>query len=124
LLRIGRYVKVIANIVKEIPDKPHIADLVIDMLDDAVAAYESDNIRHIDEFSSGSDTIDVVRHSIFREGITYMMEDPRNIPRCTHYVIVVRYLERCAVMPVRSPRMSRIWKQASGWRSTEHRVQQ
>ena len=104
-LRIGRYGKVIANIVKEIADKPHIAnlmsiphmaDLVIDMVDDAVTAYESDNLRLIDDFSSRDDTIDALRHSIFREGITYMMEDPKNISRCTHYIMVARYLERCA----------------------------
>lgn len=39
--------------------------------------------------------VDALRHSIFREGITYMMEDPKNIPRCTHYIMVARYLERC-----------------------------
>ena len=104
-LRLGRYGKVIANIIKEISDKPHIAnlmsiphmaDLVIDMVDDAVAAYESDNLRLIDDFSSRDDTVDALRHSIFREGITYMMEDPKNISRCTHYIMVARYLERCA----------------------------
>jgi phosphate transport system protein len=104
-LRIGRYGKVIANIVKEISDKPHIsnlmsiphmADLVIEMVDDAIGAYETDNLRLIDDFSSRDDTIDALRHSIFREGITYMMEDPRSISRCTHYIMVARYLERCA----------------------------
>jgi len=104
-MRIGRYGKVIANIVKEISDKPHIAnlmsiphmaDLVIDMVDDAIQAYESDNLRLIGEFSARDDTIDALRHSIFREGITYMMEDPKNISRCTHYIMVARYLERCA----------------------------
>jgi phosphate transport system protein len=40
--------------------------------------------------------VDALRHSIFREGITYMMEDPKNIPCCTHYIMVARYLERCA----------------------------
>jgi len=104
-MRIGRYGKVIANIVREISDKPHIAnlmsiphmaDLVIDMVDDAIHAYESDNLRLIGEFSARDDTIDALRHSIFREGITYMMEDPKNISRCTHYIMVARYLERCA----------------------------
>lgn len=104
-LRIGRYGKVIAKIVKEISDKPHIAnlmsiphmaDLVIDMVDDAIAAYESDNLTLVEGFSSRDDTVDALRHSIFREGITYMMEDPKNISRCTHYIMVARYLERCA----------------------------
>jgi len=91
-LRIGRYGKGIASIVKEIADKPHIANLI----DNAIAAYESDNLRLTEDFSSRDDTIDALRHSIFREGISYMMEDPRNIPRCTHYIMVARYLERCA----------------------------
>ncbi|MCX6683372.1 MAG: phosphate signaling complex protein PhoU [Methanoregula sp.] len=100
-LRIGRYGKTIAKIAKEISDKPsianlmsipHMADLVIDMVDDAIAAYESDNLNVIEGFSARDDTIDALRHSIFREGITYMMEDPKNISRC----MVARYLERCA----------------------------
>jgi phosphate transport system protein len=104
-MRIGRYGKVIANIVKEISDKPHIAnmmsiphmaELVIDMIDDSVKAYETDSIDLIADFSARDDTIDALRHSIFREGITYMMEDLKNISRCTHYIMVARYLERCA----------------------------
>jgi phosphate transport system protein len=104
-MRIGRYGKVIANIVKDISDKPHIAnlmsiphmaELVIEMIDDAVRAYETDDLSLIEEFSARDDTIDALRHSIFREGITYMMEDPKNISRCTHYIMVARYLERCA----------------------------
>jgi phosphate transport system protein len=104
-LRIGRYGKVIAKIVKELADRPHIAnlmsiphmaDLAIDMVDDAITAYESDDLTLIKDFSTRDDTVDALRHSIFREGITYMMEDPKNISRCTHYIMVARYLERCA----------------------------
>jgi phosphate transport system protein len=104
-LRIGRYGKVIANIVKKISDQPHIAnlmtiphmaDLVIEMIDDAIEAYEKDTIAEISDFSARDDTIDSLRQSIFREGITYMMEDPKSITRCTNYILVARYLERCA----------------------------
>ena len=104
-LRIGRYGKVIAKVAKELADRPHIAslmsiphmaDLAIDMVDDAITAYESDDLTQIKDFSTRDDTVDALRHSIFREGITYMMEDPKNISRCTHYIMVARYLERCA----------------------------
>lgn len=104
-MRIGRYGKVIAKIVPQISGRPHIAnlmsiphmaDLVITMVDDAIAAYESDDLTLIENFSSKDDTVDALRHSIFREGITYMMEDPKNISRCTHYIMIARYLERCA----------------------------
>ena len=104
-VRIGRYGKVIANMVKDLSNKPHIAhmmsiphmaDLVLDMVDDAIKAYETDDLRPITDISTRDDTIDALRHSIFREGITYMMEDPKNITRCTYYIMVARYLERCA----------------------------
>jgi phosphate transport system protein len=104
-VRFGRYGKVIANITKEITDRPHfshmmsiphMAELVIDMIDDAITAYDTETPTLIQDFSSRDDTIDALRHSIFREGITHMMEDPRSITRCTHYIMVARYLERCA----------------------------
>jgi len=104
-MRIGRYGKVIANIVKDISDKPHIArmmsiphmaELTLDMIDDAIKAYDTESAGLIADFSARDDTIDALRHSIFREGITYMMEDPKTITRCTHYIMVARYLERCA----------------------------
>jgi phosphate transport system protein len=104
-MRIGRYGKVIANIVKDVPYKPHIthmmsiphmAELVMDMIDDAIKAYETDSVTLVAGFSARDDTIDALRHSIFREGITYMMEDPKTISLCTHYIMVARYLERCA----------------------------
>ncbi len=104
-LRIGRYGKVIAKIVEKISDQPHIAnlmtiphmaDLVIEMIDDSIEAYEKDSVTGISDFSLRDDTIDSLRQSIFREGITYMMEDPKSITRCTNYILVARYLERCA----------------------------
>lgn len=113
-LRIGRYGKVIAKIVGDIVDSqdspasrsfphsspmmsiPHMADLVIEMIDDAIEAYDTETLRLIRDFSSRDDTIDALRHSIFREGITHMMENPRSITRCTHFIMVARYLERCA----------------------------
>jgi len=104
-VRIGRYGKSIANTVSDLSTKPHIAnimsiphmaELVIDMVDDSVKAYETESLALIADFSARDDTIDALRHSIFREAITYMMEDPKKITRCTHYIMVARYLERCA----------------------------
>ncbi len=104
-MRIGRYGKVIANIVREIGERPklanmmsipHMGDLAMEMIDDAVGAYETESFSVIADFTARDDTIDALRHSIFREGITHMMEDPRSITRCTHYIMVARYLERCA----------------------------
>ena len=62
------------------------------MVDDAITAMRLKTLPGYKIFHQ----VDALRHSIFREGITYMMEDPKNIPCCTHYIMVARYLERCA----------------------------
>jgi phosphate transport system protein len=38
--------------------------------------------------------IDDIYNAIFRELITYMMEDPRNITPCTHLLFIAKNLER------------------------------
>jgi phosphate transport system protein len=38
--------------------------------------------------------LDAVYNSVFRELLTYMMEDPRNIGLCTHLLFVAKNLER------------------------------
>ena len=105
LTRIGRYGKDIANVAKKLADKPHIAKLVeipymaevvCKMIDDALKAFETEDLSLIEDFSERDDSVDALRYSIFRECITYMMEEPKNITRCTHYVMIARYLERCA----------------------------
>jgi phosphate transport system protein len=102
--RIGRYGKSTAKIVKEIAGKPHIANMmslplmseyVLAMIEDGITAYETENIRKLEGFSARDDTIDALRHSIFREAITYMMENPKTITQATYYIIIARYLERC-----------------------------
>jgi phosphate transport system protein len=103
--RIGRYGKDIANIVKEIYEKPvignffsipHMSELVIGMIDDAVMAFQKEDIMLIEGMSKRDDVVDALRASIFRECLTYMMEDPSTISRCIYYVMLARYLERCA----------------------------
>lgn len=103
--RIGRYGKDIANMVKHIRNQPqllhpiplpHMAEQVIGMIDDALTAYREDNKEPVKEFSSRDDTVDALWHSIFRETLTIMMENPKTITRCTYYIMVARYLERSA----------------------------
>ncbi len=105
--RIGRYGKDIASVVlRTYSDErveglvmalsiPHMASLVIGMINDSLKAYETEDISLITHHSDRDDAVDALWHTIFRDGITYMMEDPRTITRCTNYLMVVRYLERC-----------------------------
>ena len=101
--RIGRYGKDIANMVKNIKGQPdfgqrlpivHMADQVIAMIDDTLAAYETENLDHIAGLSFRDDGVDSLWHSIFRETLTFMMENPKTITRSTYYIMVARYLER------------------------------
>ncbi|MCU0633207.1 MAG: phosphate signaling complex protein PhoU [Methanolinea sp.] len=105
--RIGRYGKDIANVVIATGDTrqndlvsglslPHMAGLVLSMIDDSLRAYETGDLQFIAHHSERDDVVDALRHTIFREGITYMMEDPRTITRCMNYLMIARYLERCA----------------------------
>ena len=106
--RIGRYGKDIANVVIKTPENnnytdlvnglslPHMSELVLSMIHDAIQAYDTGDISLIAHHSERDDRVDALRHTIFRDGITYMMEDPRTITRCTNYLMVARYLERSA----------------------------
>lgn len=105
LTRIGRYGKDIAKFVKELADKthiaklvsiPHMGEIVDSMISDALIAYRNEQPVDIQSFVDRDDDVDSLRDSIFRESLTYMMEDDKNIKRCMHYIMVARYLERCA----------------------------
>jgi phosphate transport system protein len=105
LNRIGRYGKDIAKIyitikdektVKKLVNIPHMAELVISMIDDSLKTFKDNKIERFNDFVQRESDVDAMRYSIFRECLTYMMEDPKKIERCTNYVMVARYLERCA----------------------------
>lgn len=105
LYRIGRYGKDIANIVrKELKGRSHIKKIVslpqmnrivIAMISDVLEAFKSNSKENLDEFENRDDEVDELRISIYRECITYMLEDQRNIPICMAYTMIARYLERC-----------------------------
>ncbi|MEN6342460.1 MAG: phosphate signaling complex protein PhoU [Methanospirillum sp.] len=105
LERIGRYGKDIATIVGYLADRPHLANLLSipqmavmagGMIDMALAAFETGDLSAIEGFAARDDAVDALGYSIFRECVTYMIEDPATITRCANYVMVARYLERSA----------------------------
>lgn len=104
LYRIGRYGKDIAIVVPDLAGAPHVGNLVnlphmgeiVDgMITDVMVAFDREDISVIADIQSREEVVDALRYSIFRESLTYMMEDPKNITRCTNYVMIARYLERC-----------------------------
>lgn len=104
LTRVGRYGKDIARLVDEYVEKghvkklvsiPHMHDIVQSMLRDALEAFESEDISKFKDFINREEEVDEFRYSIFRECLSYMMEDQKVVTRCMHYTMVARYLERC-----------------------------
>ena len=104
LTRIGRYGKDIARIAEELADKPHIkklislpymSEIVSGMIDDALKSFKKYDVSKFNDFVAREQNVDALRYSIFRECLSYMMEDPKVIKRCTYYIMVARYLERC-----------------------------
>lgn len=103
--RIGDYAAGIARIVAmmgdEPPLKPYIdiprmADQTVDMLHRSVRAFiqhDADTARGI---AAEDDTIDHLYDQVFRELLTFMMEDPKTITRATRLIWVAHNLERAA----------------------------
>jgi phosphate transport system protein len=72
----------------------HMAQLVqgnLKLIIDAVS--ENDAEKAIQVWRSDQ-MIDDLYNTVFRELITYMMEDPRNITPCTHLLFIAKNLER------------------------------
>jgi len=103
--RIGRYGRDIAELGESIPREkqfkqmasiPVMADLVIQMVTDSINSFIKRNPDEAGSLFQRDDEIDGLWDSIFRESLTYMMEDPKNISAGTYYILVARYLERIA----------------------------
>ncbi len=105
LNRIGRYGRDIAELsdhgdldssFRRIVTVPLMAELSMAMVTDSIAAFVARDDRAARELFARDDEVDSLWNTIFRESLTYMIEDPRNITAGTHFILVARYLERIA----------------------------
>ena len=72
----------------------HMGDLVLGQLKDVLDAYaQQDEAKALDVWRRDG-AIDALYTSLFRELLTYMMEDPRNISFCTHLLFCAKNIER------------------------------
>ncbi|WP_230532264.1 phosphate signaling complex protein PhoU [Microvirga roseola] len=72
----------------------HMSDLVMGQLKDVLDAYTlQDTAKALDVWQRDG-AIDALYTSLFRELLTYMMEDPRNISFCTHLLFCAKNIER------------------------------
>jgi phosphate transport system protein len=70
------------------------ANLVIDQVQGVVDHYVSRDAEALMRLRVDDEKIDIKYTSVFRELLTYMMEDPRNITTCTHLLFCAKNLER------------------------------
>jgi len=71
-----------------------LADLALTQLKEVLDVYASRSVEKIGFVRDRGDQIDAMYTSLFRELLTYMMEDPRNITPCTHLLFCAKNIER------------------------------
>ena len=71
-----------------------LAHLVQENLKGAIDALVNDDLARADEVWNADQPVDDIYNGIFRELLTFMMEDPRNITAATHLLFVAKNLER------------------------------
>lgn len=70
------------------------AQMVMAQVSAVIAGYEGRDARGLVKLRDDDRQIDVQYTAVFRELLTYMMEDPRNITACTHLLFCAKNLER------------------------------
>lgn len=83
-------------LIKPLVDIPRMSAMAQKMLKDSLVAYINLDIALAERVCTADDEVDDIYHQTFRELLTYMMEDPRNIKQATQLLFVARYLERVA----------------------------
>lgn len=68
--------------------------LTQNMLHDVLEAYVHRDIAVADDVRRRDEEVDQLHNTLFRELLTYMMEDPRNITACMHLLFVAKNIER------------------------------
>ena len=72
----------------------HIAELSLAQLKAILDAFAARDLAAALSVWERDNEIDAMYTSLFRELLTYMMEDPRNITMCTHLLFCAKNLER------------------------------
>lgn len=104
LERIGDLAKNIAKRAIKIISEPrlvranvglkHMGEIAAIQLKDVLDAYSTRDVERAKAVWLRDSEIDALENSIFRDLLTYMMEDPRNITYCTHLLFCSKNIER------------------------------
>lgn len=72
----------------------HLSELALAQLKDVLDVYSTRSAEKAEAIRDRDEEIDAMYTSLFRELLTYMMEDPRNITSCTHLLFCAKNIER------------------------------
>ena len=72
----------------------HLSELALAQLKEVLDVYTSRSAQKAQSIRDRDEEIDAMYTSLFREMLTYMMEDPRNITSCTHLLFCAKNIER------------------------------
>jgi phosphate transport system protein len=77
-------------------DLPRMAERAQAMVKDSLDAFVSRDTDQARRVCSADVEVDALKEQIFRELLTFMMADPRAIPRAIRLILISRFLERVA----------------------------
>jgi phosphate transport system protein len=81
-------------LLKPLIDIPRMGDIVRTMLREGLDAFVQGDTALAERMAAKDDEVDHLFSQIFRELLTYMIEDPKSISRATHLLMVAQALER------------------------------
>jgi phosphate transport system protein len=104
LERVGDYAKNMAkraNVLGQMTAIPgasgslrRMSKTVVQMLSDALDAYNTRDAALAEDVRNRDREVDQMYNALFREFLTHMMEDPRNITACMHLHFIAKNIER------------------------------
>jgi phosphate transport system protein len=77
-------------------DLPRLAEIVREMVRDSLDSMVRRDAKLALDVCSRDDVVDGFYKQLFRELLTYMIEDPKNVSRALHLLLIARNLERIA----------------------------
>ena len=83
-------------LLKPLIDIPRMADLAQNMVKDSINAFVNRDEKLARDVCQRDDEVDDLNDQIFRELLTYMMQNPSNISRAVDFILVGRHVERIA----------------------------
>ncbi len=81
-------------LLKPLIDIPRMAELTQEMVKNSIGFLINNDVSSAEELWKTENVIDDLNSQIFRELLTYMIEDPKTIKRAIALILVGRHLER------------------------------